>query len=1170
MEERGAGPLPTNSSSFRLLETDAVAPRPGTSIVAACMNREYNLLRVLPSWRALPVDEIVIVDWSSDTPLWPTLRDIGDPRLRCIRIDGEARWSASLALNVGIRMATHALIVKLDCDVSATPDFLARNPVARGEFVRGFWKSAVDAGEPDQVHTHGNIIAFKEDYLAVGGYDERIVTYGWEDSDMYLRLTLDRGLAARVMDLSSLRHLEQPAGSRVLFQAVDRQKYLGLYESTELEGATNKYEAFMSGSWTAGFAAHDYACLRESEQLVTGRRLTTNRTSATGVRSIAGALAAAELLRWSDTLSFLPDAVRRHVDLGHLLADAHRRSRGEQLVKALTAREGVHFVSATEPAVQAAIVQTLVRVAQDRPDVDGPFLLVSEGSWGEADLSGTQVFEVPADLLEALATACARDTAAGLAGLDRASRETGASCHVRVDSATLVDEAIARAAWLAQTQSPRYTTPSAPLRRSALVSSLFDERNLFRFVEYVACLVLNLQVFERLVICYESSNGLLLSAIERLTATSNMALGRVLFVPYGARPTFQQLFDLQSVLPDDVLLAVANADVAFDASLSKLSGMDLTDTVAVLSRWEVAKPGESPSLIRYPNGTPNVLSADAWIARTPFIPDFRLDFEIGTLQCDSFINNQLGKSGRYRAINPCLDVCIFHVHDERFNTSAQKQARNQQDMEARYEAERLRNGGEDPVRGLAWCVAATTLRRTKLTTWRPYGVVLNLSSAADFGSLVLLEILRRDLRAMPDVMLVLALREPDLHGTVGRLFERYLAFVDADNAILDIAETRPFTPASGGPVARRVEVAALASAAAEPDADTRARLLRDTLFGGTATPDCTRAEVVATFDTDAHMALLQALAQGRTEVFQTIQAFVDTLEPWAAERRMLTPYLFDLRTVEAQRARAAAAPGTPRVTFVTSLFRGGEFLPGYLENVVAAAHAAGGEVILIDANRDDRDGPVVRAFLASHPYAARVLDYVQLEQDPGLYNCWRLAIERARAPIITNANLDDRRGPWHTAHLVDVLEANPEFMLASGSIACVRTDGPAGWFRLVDTEVWFHGEGSRPIGLQDLYIEDEHGEIRSRCVPHCMPVWRKELHARHGYFDEERYGTSADWAFWLKCARAGERLYFDERPFGRYFMNAESHNRRNDIDGQKELRIIEDMLGRRQQKVTKQ
>lgn len=87
---------------------------------------------------------------------------------------------------------------------------------------------------------------------------------------------------------------------------------------------------------------------------------------------------------------------------------------------------------------------------------------------------------------------------------------------------------------------------------------------------------------------------------------------------------------------------------------------------------------------------------------------------------------------------------------------------------------------------------------------------------------------------------------------------------------------------------------------------------------------------------------------------------------------------------------------------------------------------------------------------------------------------------------------------------------------------------------------------------------------------HCMPVWRKSLHERYGYFDEKTYGTSADWAFWLKCSKAGERFLFDDGAFGRYFLNPDSHNRRNDPDGRKELQIIKDYIGVSQAKVHKQ
>ena len=40
--------------------------------------------------------------------------------------------------------------------------------------------------------------------------------------------------------------------------------------------------------------------------------------------------------------------------------------------------------------------------------------------------------------------------------------------------------------------------------------------------------------------------------------------------------------------------------------------------------------------------------------------------------------------------------------------------------------------------------------------------------------------------------------------------------------------------------------------------------------------------------------------------------------------------------------------------------------------------------------------------------------------------------------------------------------------------------------------------------------------------------------------------------------------------FGRYFMNPFSHNRRNDTNGVKELRIIEDFIGVKQDRAIKQ
>ena len=78
---------------------------------------------------------------------------------------------------------------------------------------------------------------------------------------------------------------------------------------------------------------------------------------------------------------------------------------------------------------------------------------------------------------------------------------------------------------------------------------------------------------------------------------------------------------------------------------------------------------------------------------------------------------------------------------------------------------------------------------------------------------------------------------------------------------------------------------------------------------------------------------------------------------------------------------------------------------------------------------------------------------------------------------------------------------------------------------------------------------------------HCMPIWKKSLHEKYGYFDEEMYGTSADWAFWLECTKAGEIFLLHPLVQSQYYINEQSHNRIHDSEGVKEKKIISDYIG---------
>jgi len=1150
-------PRPVDMSGTSLLGIDVGTPLPGISLVTACMNRLQNLLKVLPSWLATSADEIVIVDWSSNVPVEDALAGITDPRIRIVRIDNEPRWILTHAFNVGLRFATREVVYKLDCDIELEPGFIEANRFGSGQFARGFWKTAVDAGESDQRYTNGTFGASKRDLRAIGYFDERILTYGWDDSDLYGRLSMDLGLAGQLIRSRSLRHVEQTELQRIENQNVRTHAFLGRFAATEMEGSKNKYLTVTNTPWGSYSSSQDYRLVEQRAGVWQGGRSTRPIAPPADLARLASSLAIRQLVQWNgESTPELPTSLLARVDFAELLARAHANDVSERVIAALRAAKGVHFVRCSEPALQPALRKTLTLIADHSEEAQDRVVIYE--ATGDIPTRGPSATHLPASepLISTLAELC-RAASLGDASLLEDTLALGSStCTLTtIDFDSLTDEIARKADSFALRLQEHFSTSDEFVANSAMVTSLYDEHNLIRLVEYLTCVVLNLRVFERVVVCYESRDGVLHAILRRLATRLEVDLGRLMVLPFDARPTFEQLFEVRRLFRPDTIVAAANADIAFDASFHKLRQIDMESTITVLSRWDVTRGGTGATLIRLSNGTPNTFSADAWITNGAFAPDFFLDYPIGTMHCDSFINNQVGLSSKYKVINPCLDVKVFHLHDERFNSSAQKQVRDLEEIQRKYAIERMRNGDQDPIRGVGWSSikGATQLdARQNLQRWRPKAVVVDMSGGAQLGGLLIVHLLRSFLEKETDLVVTVRLSPDEALGRFGELLCRYQAHFNADALLIDRAD-EPFdavvAQSEGVSIVRMdareiVDCAGLDDLGALPN-----RLFELTRWPATPDTKMLRAEIVDDLDSRGHVALVESLSRRFWPVVESLLGFARSLDPWSPERALITPFIDDIADrAYSSPASRAVSPASARVSFVTSLFRGGAYLRGYLENVALAAEKAGGEVIIVDANvDDDHDAAVVQAFMKENPSLARRMAHVRLDGDPGLYNCWRLAIERSNAPLVSNANIDDRRSPWHTVRLLEALDRHPELAGACGSISCVGRDGAASWFAMTENAVWYHGEGSRSIGLEDLYLKDPNGEIRSRNVMHCMPVWRKDLHEKHG-----------------------ERFWFEQDAFGRYYMNPGSHNRRNDPLGLKELRIARDRLGAQQASIVKQ
>lgn len=184
----------------------------GVGIVAACKNRGAQLAEVLQTWvKVIGVQEIVVVDWSST----PELDVGGTKNVKVVRVDDEDGWMLSRAYNLGVAMSNAEWVIRVDCDCSLAPGFVEAHNMETGTGATHFWSGSWEhARNVNEVHLNGAMLVRRADFLAVGGYDERIQTYGWEDEELYARL-VHAGHERRVLNFSHVQHIPHGDALRI-------------------------------------------------------------------------------------------------------------------------------------------------------------------------------------------------------------------------------------------------------------------------------------------------------------------------------------------------------------------------------------------------------------------------------------------------------------------------------------------------------------------------------------------------------------------------------------------------------------------------------------------------------------------------------------------------------------------------------------------------------------------------------------------------------------------------------------------------------------------------------------------------------------------------------------------------------------------------------------------
>ena len=212
----------------------------------------------------------------------------------------------------------------------------------------------------------------------------------------------------------------------------------------------------------------------------------------------------------------------------------------------------------------------------------------------------------------------------------------------------------------------------------------------------------------------------------------------------------------------------------------------------------------------------------------------------------------------------------------------------------------------------------------------------------------------------------------------------------------------------------------------------------------------------------------------------------------------------------------------PKVSLIVPLYNGEEYITGFLEDIKNQTLFENSEVIIINANSPQDEEKYILEFIAQHPNVI----YKKLDYRATVMETENMAIQMASGEYIAQACVDDRRSVDYLEALAKTLYFNPEVDLVYGD--CYQTP--------IANETYIHN--SSKGNLYEHSLQSFSRENMIKCLPGPMPMWRKSMHQKCGYFDEE-LAHAGDWDFFLRAVDNGCLFKKVMKPLGLYYYNSE-------------------------------
>ena len=215
----------------------------------------------------------------------------------------------------------------------------------------------------------------------------------------------------------------------------------------------------------------------------------------------------------------------------------------------------------------------------------------------------------------------------------------------------------------------------------------------------------------------------------------------------------------------------------------------------------------------------------------------------------------------------------------------------------------------------------------------------------------------------------------------------------------------------------------------------------------------------------------------------------------------------------------------PLVSIITTFCDGKNYLPHFLDNMVNQTIFDKCELVIVDANSQNAEEQLIGDYLKQYDN----IIYHRLNKKLKPTPCLNKAIQMSNGKYLTLALIDDVKKKDCIEILYNEISKDNTTDLVYGDV--------------IVTEIENQTFESCKVERANLF---EHSQLSFskenmiKCLPGPMPLWRKTIHEKTGFFDTENCNYADDWEMWLRAIDAGSKFKKVDQIVGLYLAGGRS------------------------------